>query len=97
MSLPKDFFETNDWKLVLRPVWIRKNEETVEVPCVSCRDLVEEQDCVGFGNSKNCNKCNGTGFVKTLKEIDSPLPFDNPKYKLFLDKLQEFIDNYDES
>ena len=87
MSLPENFFGNENWKLVLRPIWIRKNKETVDVPCVSCRDL---EDCVGLGcGTGPCNYCNGTGFVKALKVIDSPLPLNDPKYSRFFNSLQE--------
>lgn len=66
----------------------------VDVPCVSCRDL---EDCVGLGcGTGPCNYCNGTGFVKALKVIDSPLPLNDPKYSRFFNSLQEFINNDNE-
>lgn len=95
-KLPDDFFENDNWKLVIRPVWIRKNDEKVISDCVHCngRGFSESEELFLIGSNDRCHFCDGTGKVQQLKQIDPPPDLSDSRYEGFREGLQKFMNDF---
>ena len=93
-TLPQDFFENENWKLAIRPVWIRKNKETELCDCPHCDGvgsiLEPDVDTMLFF----CRYCNGAGELYRLKQIEPAPDLSDAKYQKFLESLQKFINDF---
>lgn len=96
-NLPDDFFENKDWKLVVRPVWIRKNNEKEIRKCIHCNGvgkIMDYGECLYDGHYDPCINCYGTGKVEQLKEIDPAPDLSSSKYQEFREALQKFMNDF---